>query len=48
MQFPNKISMLDHLRSDKRIRFQEVVVGGEQVTIVCYMVASPDLWEIPF
>lgn len=42
-----KLQDLDHLRCDKRIRFAEEVVSGETVTIVCYMVASPDLWEIP-
>lgn len=42
-----KLQDLNHLRDDKRIRFSEEAVNGETVTIVCYMVASPDLWEIP-
>lgn len=40
-----KLQDLDHLRDDKRIRFSEETVNCETVTIVCYMVASPDLWD---
>lgn len=42
-----KLTDFDHLRSDKRIRFAEETVNGETVTIICYMVADPSLWEIP-
>ena len=41
------IKELDHLRTDKRIRFAEETVGGETVTIVSYMIGDADLWAIP-
>ena len=39
------LSRFDHLRSEKMIQFKEEVIGGLDVTIVSYMVASPDLWK---
>ena len=36
-----------HLESEKMIRFKDEDVGGSTLTIACYMIASPELWEIP-
>ncbi len=46
--FPSKLSDLDHLRSEKMIKFKEEIVNGKSVTIVSYMVSSPELWQLPF
>lgn len=43
-----KLGDLDHLRNNKQIRFAEETINDETVTIVCYMVASHDLWDIPY
>lgn len=40
-----KLQDLEHLRSDRRIRFSKDVVNGEELTIVCYMIGEPDLWK---
>ena len=45
--FPQTLAMLDRLRDEKMIKFKEEFVGGKSVTIVSYMVASPDLWKLP-
>lgn len=42
-----KLKDLEHLRSDRRIRFSKEVVNGEELTIVCYMVGENDLWTQP-
>lgn len=36
---------LNHLRSDPRIKFKTEHVDGQEVTIVSYMIADPDLWN---
>lgn len=42
-----KLSDLDHLRDDRRIRFNTEEVNGETVTICCYMVGEKELWQKP-
>lgn len=42
-----KLSNFEHLKSNKQVRFAEEVVDGEKFTIICYMVSSPELWNIP-
>lgn len=42
-----KLSDLNHLMNDRRIRFNQEQVNGETVTIVCYMIGDRDLWEKP-
>ena len=41
------ISDLNHLRQINQIRFREEVVKNHKVTIVSYMISTPDLWLIP-
>jgi len=49
--FPQKLSDLDHLRDEKMIRFKDETVSVNGVeytfTIVCYMIANTELWELP-
>jgi len=41
------LSDFDHLRDDKTVQFKEETVGGIDVVIPCYMIASPELWAKP-
>ena len=42
-----KLQDLEHLRSDRRIRFSNEIVNGQELTIVCYMVGDNELWQLP-
>jgi T4 RnlA family RNA ligase len=45
--FPSKLSDLDHLRNEPMVKFKTEMVNNAELTIVCYMIASPSLWDIP-
>lgn len=38
-------ALKDRFGNDPNVRFREEVVDGVSVTIVCYMLSDPDLWE---
>lgn len=42
-----KLQDFNHLRNDKRIKFKTELVDGQELTIVSYMIADPELWKLP-
>lgn len=41
------LSAFEHFRSNPLVNFKTEIVGGEEVTIVSYMMADKDFWDLP-
>lgn len=37
----------DHLRDDPRVRFKSEIVNGRDLTIISYMIADAEFWDLP-
>lgn len=42
-----KLSDFKHLINDPRVKFKTELVDGQELTIICYMIADSKLWELP-
>lgn len=47
-KLPKNLSDLSHFFDNQMIQFKEETVGGVDVIIPCYMIATPELWQQPF